>query len=147
MKLSMQWKEKLIFTATDGRNSVTMDTKSPVGTDSALSPKQLLLAGVCGCTAMDIVSLLKKYKQSPSEFTIEADAPVVEGKQPAVFEKMELSFRLHGNLEKEKLIEAVKLSQTKFCGVSAMISKVVPITYKVFLNDTLICEDKAHFEI
>ena len=146
MKINSTWQGKMKFTATDGKQSVLMDAKSPIGDDSALSPKQLMLAGICGCTAMDVVSLLKKYKQELKSLTVESDAPLTEGKQPAVFTRIDLHFIAEGAIDSTKLLEAVQLSQTKFCGVSAMVSKAVPIFYKVSLNGSQIGEGQAHFE-
>ncbi len=133
------------FTAEADGHRVEMDTKSPIGTDAALTPKQLLLAGICGCTAMDVVALLKKYKQLPSSFRIELDASTTDGPHPHVFKEVKLIFKLAGEIEPAKLLEAVTLSQTKYCGVSAMVSKAVPISYVVELNGNTIGTGKAEF--
>ena len=145
LKLKCTWNEKMKFTGEADGLSVSMDTKSPVGSDSALTPKQLTLAGVCGCTAMDVVGLLRKFKQNLQSFTVEAEAPTTEGGHPVVFKEIKLLFRMHGPIEKEKALEAVKLSQTKYCGVSAMLSKAAPITYTVELNGEVIGDGHAQF--
>lgn len=128
------WKEKMAFSAKTGGHEILMDAKSPIGSDSAMSPKELLLAGVCGCTAMDVVALLKKYKQPLAALNVNAEAKLTEGVHPAIFQNIAIRFEASGELEVERLLEAVKLSQTKFCGVSAMVSKAVPISYVVILN-------------
>ncbi len=146
MKLECVWNQKMRFTAQADAHQVSMDTKAPLGENSALTPKQLLLAGICGCTGMDVVSLLKKYKQPLESFTLEINAPTTEGVYPQIFKDIKLTFKLRGQLDPEKVLEAIKLSQTKYCGVSAMVSKAVPISYEVELNDKNIGLGKADFK-
>ena len=140
----MTWEGKMKFSATDGQQSVVMDTRAPLGDGSALSPKQLLLASICGCTGMDVAGLLRKYKQEVSSFHVEADAPVTEG-YPSIFAFVQLDFFLQGPLEAAKAIEAVQLSQSKFCGVSAMVAKACPIRYRIYLNGNEIHQGEAAF--
>lgn len=134
------------FTAVADNHSVDMDTKPPIGTDTALSPKQLVLAAICGCTAMDVVALLKKYKQPLESFQIEAESTLSEGKHPIIFKEVRLMFKLTGVIDNAKLIEAITLSQTKYCSVSAMISKAVPISYVIELNGKNIGSGRADFK-
>lgn len=110
-----------------------MDARSPIGTDKAASPKQLTLAALCGCTGMDVMSLLQKYKQKVDSLVIEADAPQTDS-HPRIFEKVHLRYIFTGPVEPEKAKAAIHLSMTQFCGVSAMISKAVPIDYEVIIN-------------
>jgi putative redox protein len=145
MKIECAWNEKLKFTGSAGGHDVLMDTKPPLGTDTALSPKQLVLAGMCGCTGMDVVSLLRKSKQPLEAFSIEAEAPLTEGSHPVVFDHVQLVFKAKGAVDGVKLMEAIRLSQSRYCGVSAMVSKAVPITYKVELNGESIGSGKADF--
>lgn len=133
------------FTAEVENHSVPMDTKPPIGDDTGITPKQMLIAAICGCTGMDVVSLLKKYNQPLSKFEIEAEASVTEGIHPVVFKEVRLVFKLEGSLEKEKVLEAITLSQTKYCSVSAMLSKSFPIRYTVQLNSESIGAGSAQF--
>jgi putative redox protein len=144
MKISTTWESKMKFSSTDGRNSLVMDTQPPIGDGSALSPKQLCLAAICGCTGIDVASLLRKFKQEPTSFHMEAEAPVTES-YPAVFSWVMLDFFLQGPVEAARLIEAVQLSQTKYCGVSAMFAKGCPIRYRIHLNGNLVNEGESNF--
>lgn len=139
------WKEKMLFNGECGGHSVPLDTKAPIGTDSALTPKELVAIGLCGCTAMDVVALLKKYREPLESFEVTVDAPVVEKEPLKVFRELNLTFLLKGNLTKEKVIEAVKLSQSKYCSVSAMLSKAAPISYKIILNGIEIGQGNSAF--
>ena len=145
MKLKSVWREKMRFTAEVDNHSIPMDTKSPIGEDTAATPKQMLMAAICGCTGMDVVALLKKYQQPLSKFEIEAEASVTDGAHPIVFKEVQLVFKLEGVLEKEKVLEAIMLSQTKYCSVSAMLSKAFPIHYTVQLNSESIGAGSAQF--
>lgn len=124
----------MVFEGAADGHSLSMDAKTPIGKNTAPSPKELIALGMGGCTAMDVIALLKKYKQLPQSFEIEIDITPSEGKQPAVFERALLSYIVKGEVEPEKLLEAVKLSQSKFCGVSAMLSKSFPIHFRIELN-------------
>ncbi len=147
MKIKTEWKEKMQFTSSVGEHSVLMDTKAPIGTDKALSPKQLLLAAITGCTAMDVVAYMRKHKQEVKAFCIEADAPTTEGSYPVIFKEVHLQFFLDGNIDPAKAIDAVTLSETKYCGVSAMIAKTVPIRFTIFVNGTNVHQGTAKFDL
>ena len=144
MKIECVWQEKMKFTTMVDAHRVTMDASAPLGSDAGPTPKQLLLISICGCTAMDVVALMKKHKQVFTEFKVEAWATPTDG-HPVVFSVLELVFKMIGQVDSERLLEAVKLSQTKYCGVSAMVSGVVPIRYRVELNGSGIGDGRADF--
>jgi putative redox protein len=144
MKLTTTWNGKYHFAATDGGRTAPMDILPPFGDGTALSPKQLCLAGLMGCTAMDVYAHLNKRKQLPERFWVEADAPVRE-KSPAVFLSVQLDFHFEGATDPAQALEAVQLSQTKYCGVSAMIAKACPVRYRVHVNGKVAGEGEAKF--
>ena len=145
MKLQCTWNEGLKFTAEADGHKVSVDAKSPIGGDSAMTPKHFLLAGISGCTGMDVVALLKKYKQPFESLEIDADTDLSTGGFPAVFTEVRLVFKLKGAVDPARLLEAVKLSQTKYCGVTAMVAKTVPVVYSVELNGESIGSGRADF--
>jgi putative redox protein len=145
MKTQCIWNEKMKFTAVAEGHEIQMDAKSPVGTDSGMTPKHLLLVGISGCTAMDVVALLKKYKQPFEALEVDADGEPTVGVHPVVFKEIKLVFKLKGQVDAAKVLEAIKLSQTKYCGVTAMVSKSVPISYSVELNGESIGSGHADF--
>lgn len=134
MVLSTVWKDGMSFAATVGEHTVPMDAKRPIGRGSAMTPKELVVAGLCGCTAMDVAAYLRKVKAAPESLEVVADVTLSEGVTPAVFTEAALTFRVSGAVEAAALREAVRLSQTKYCGVSAMLSKAFPIRYRIELN-------------
>lgn len=146
MKAKTVWRGKMNFTGECEGNSVALDAKPPFGSGSAMTPKELVAIAAAGCTGMDVVALMKKYKQPLLSLDITVETSVAPNVQPPVFQAMELSFIFNGELDKDKVLEAVKLSQTKFCAVSAMLSKALPIHYSVFLNGVEIGTGEASFE-
>ncbi|MES2770256.1 MAG: OsmC family protein [Bdellovibrionota bacterium] len=145
MKTTVIWKDGMSFDGIESNHIVPMDAKSPIGKDSAATPKELVAMGLGGCTAMDVIALLKKYKQLPAAFRVDVEIIASTGANPIVFEKAILNFVVDGAVDAEKLTEAIKLSQTKYCGVSAMLSKSFPIEYHVVLNGKEVGEGFAKF--
>lgn len=145
MKTKSTWTEKMKFDAESRDFKIQMDAKGPMGSDSAMTPKELLLLAVSGCTGMDVVALLKKFKQPFEAFSVEAEGELTEGTHPSIFKEINLTFKITGNVEAQKAIEAVQLSQTKYCGVSAMVATSVPIHYTIFINEKKIGSGQAKF--
>lgn len=145
MKLECTWQEKMKFVSSADGHLISMDAKSPVGDSSAMTPKQLLLAGICGCTAMDVVGLLRKHKQTLEGLEIHAECDMTEGSHPIIFKEVRLGFKATGPLDSAILMESVQLSQSKYCGVSAMVSQAVPITFTVELNGNPVGSGRAKF--
>ena len=145
MKTKSTWTEKMKFDAESRNFKIQMDAKSPMGSDSAMTPKELLLLAVSGCTGMDVVALLKKFKQPFETFSVDAEGELTEGTHPSIFKEIHLTFKITGNVEALKAIEAVELSQTKYCGVSAMVAKSVPIHYTLLINEKKVGSGQAKF--
>lgn len=143
MTCTTTWTEKLSFDTQVRSHQFFMDSRIN-SFDKGPTPKELVLAGIAGCSAMDVISLLHKYKQPVKHFHIESETDTSEG-HPSVFTKVTLKYRLEGEIDADKYKEAVHLSMTKYCGVSAMISKACPIFYEIYLNGQLIHHDRAQF--
>ncbi len=130
-KVNTVWKEKMAFESQLGNHTVRMDTAPELGDDSGPSPKQLVLAGLAGCTGMDVVSLLKKMRVDYTSFEIDIEADLTE-EHPIVFSEIRIRYLIAGkNLDHTKVEKAVNLSQERYCGVSAMLKKNSPINYSI----------------
>lgn len=120
----------------DGNNVLIDGSPAIGGHNKGMRPMQLLLAAIGGCSAIDIVSILRKQKQEVDSFEIEVDGdrePVgIEGY--SLFKTIEVNFILKGNIDKEKAERAVKLSMEKYCSVTKTLEPTAKITYKVTLN-------------
>lgn len=146
MKVEAVWKGRGAFGAKMGQHELVMDTKPPISGDSGPSPKQLYLAAICGCTGIDVAMHMRKKKVEVENLRITADAQQTES-TPAVFKSVELQFEFDGpSVDPTVATEAVFLSQTKYCGVSAMAAKHCPINYEVFVNGKSVNRGSANFE-
>ena len=145
MKLNLKWIDGMKFQGEADGNLIAMDAKAPIGGNTAMTPKELVAAGLGGCTVMDVIALLKKHKQPFESVEIDVDVATSKSGQPVVFTGATLTFFVTGTVDKNILLESVKLSQTKYCGVSAMLSKAFPINYIVKLNGEDIGQGEASF--
>ncbi|OYU54237.1 MAG: osmotically inducible protein C [Chitinophagaceae bacterium BSSC1] len=135
MKLTANWVEALAFDATsDNGHTVRLDTTvDGGGLDSGMSPKKLVLAGLCGCSGMDVVDILKKMKVDLKKLEVSAEAEQTD-EHPKTFKYINLVYRAAIPAEDlDKLQRAVSLSMDKYCGVSAMLAKHCPINHSVEL--------------
>ena len=147
MHAKLVWKENLQFAAEADGHTVLMDAKPPIGQGKAQTPKQLLLGALCGCTAMDVASLMRKHRQDVKSFEVTAEATIREGVHPAVFTAVDIAFRIEGAVDPALAVEAARLSQTCFCAISAMLSRAVPIRYEVFVNGASAGRGQAQFAL
>ena len=116
-------------------NLVNIDASPEMGGEGKGSrPMQLVLMGLGGCSAIDIVNILKKQKQVIDDFQIFVEGEREEGKVPSVFTEIKLIFSLKGKLDKEKVKRAVSLSVEKYCSVKAILDKTAEIKYSIELN-------------
>ena len=88
------------------------------GNGSGFRPMQTLLSALCGCSAVDVISILKKQKQPLEHLDIEVDGNREEGTEPSLWKIIELSFFLTGEIEPAKGYRAVDLSIKKYCSVA-----------------------------
>ena len=117
-------KERFLAQAPSG-HLVALDADR--STNGAPGPMELLLVALGACTAADVVEILAKMRQK-----LESLEVVVNGERatepPAVWVKLELIYRLRGDLEEQAVKHAIRLSEEKYCSVAAMLRKTAPIT-------------------
>lgn len=123
---------KSAFDVKIGAHTTRIDTVAPDGEDTGPSPKKLLLGTLAACTGMDIVSLLHKMRVPFSDLSIQTKADLTEN-PPKVFTRIEMIYRIRLEEERHrnKMEKAVKMSKETYCGVSAMLEKNSPITYRI----------------
>jgi putative redox protein len=126
------WQNNMAFEATVNGHQIIMDTDiAGGGHDQGPRPKILLLAGLGGCTGMDVVSILAKMKIIPEKFWMEISAELTD-EHPKVFSQIKLVYYFKGdNLPYDKLEKAVNLSKERYCGVSAMLSKTAEMHIEI----------------
>ena len=126
------WQSNMAFEASINGHKIIMDVDtSGGGEDHGPRPKILLLAGLGGCTGMDVVSILAKMQVVPEKFYMEISAEMTD-EHPKVYNQIKLVYCFTGdNLPMDKLEKAVNLSKEKYCGVSAMLSKSAEISIEI----------------
>ena len=113
--------EGMSFTAAINGHNLLMDVSADDGgQDAGPSPKRLMLACLSGCTGIDIVSILNKMRVEFSDFNIAVHAALSSG-SPKIYNYVKITYKIKLAAEdRPKMINAVKLSQEKYCGVYAM---------------------------
>ncbi len=117
------------FEATNGAGAkILIDGPADMGGENAgLRPMETLLSALAGCSAMDVIHILKKQRQELERLEIEVEGERADA-VPAVFTKIHLRFRAFGPLDLSKVQKAVELSMEKYCSVSKMLQPTVEIT-------------------
>lgn len=117
-------------------NIALMDAGENIGgSNKGVRPMQMLLMGLGGCSAIDIVMILKKQRQVISDFQITIDGEREEDKEPSLWKTIQIHFKLKGEIDVEKAERAVQLSMDKYCSVSKTLEIAgASITYKVSVN-------------
>lgn len=118
----------------------TMRMDIPVeqgGNGSGFRPMQSMLSALSGCSAVDVISILKKQKQSLTNLEIEVDGEREQGTEPSLWTKVEVVFYLTGEVEPLKGYRAVDLSIKKYCSVAETLRRAgAEILFKVLVNGT-----------
>ncbi len=126
------------FTITDVDNN-EMKIDIPIaqgGNGNGMRPMQSVLAALCGCSAVDVISILKKQKQTFDNFTIAVSGEREKDKEPALWQTVHLDFAIEGNVDAAKLFRAAELSVTKYCSVAETLRRAgATITFNVSTNN------------
>jgi putative redox protein len=133
---TVTWVEGLHFEGDSAGQKVSMDSTIEAGGQGlGASPMRLTLMALGGCTAMDVISLLKKMRQDVTHFQVDLTAERA-AEHPKVYTSFELVFRVRGhNIQREMVEKAVKLSEEKYCSVGGMLKKSGPITTSVEIEE------------
>lgn len=139
MKCHVQWvgNDGMSFLAETGSGHlVTMDGAPEAGgRNLAPRPMELLLAGTGGCTAFDVVMILKKGRHEVSDCQVTLSATRAES-DPKVFKTIHFDFTVKGkNLKRDSVLRAIELSKEKYCSASIMLSCTAEISYELTLID------------
>ena len=134
-EIETQWMGKMQFNSLVNGHTVIMDAPEKAGgEDHGPIPKPFVLTALSGCTGMDIVALLRKRQKEIRDLTIRATGEL--SKQPPIeYVSIHLVYEFTGDeLNKEAAIDAVDESQNKYCGVSHMLKKAIPVSWEINYN-------------
>jgi putative redox protein len=129
MDASLKWQGGMKFIATaDSNHDVILDSDPSVGgTDLGSRPMELILEGLAGCTAMDVISIMRKKRQNVTGYEVTAHAERAN-QHPKVFTAIEIKYTFWGkNIDPKAVERAIELSEQIYCPAQAMLAQVVPI--------------------
>ena len=134
-KINTLWKDNMAFEATINGFKIILDADDAVGGENrGPRPKPLTLVSLAGCTAMDVISILKKMRVVPEYFNVEVEGELTE-EHPKYFHSINIKYIFRGkDLPMDKLEKAINLSQDRYCGVSAMLLKVATFTHEIVIE-------------
>lgn len=128
MNARVKWTDGYQFVA-ESKSGHALVLDSSEGAASAATPMEMVLEALCGCTGMDVVSILQKMKKDLRKLEISAQAERAE-EPPTVFTSIHVHYRVEGKgIDKESVEKAIRLSEDKYCSVAAMLRKSVTLSY------------------
>jgi putative redox protein len=133
MIASVEWTEGMLFVGrTQSNNAVLFDATDSHA--SGPSPMEAVLAALCACTSVDVVSILGKKREPLAGLTVSANAEQA-AEPPRVFTRIHLTYRIHGPVAEKAAEDAVALSKNKYCSVSKMLEKAAEVSYSIEYAD------------
>ena len=125
----------LFEVANSNGHRVLLDNNSKTeGSIKGISPMELLLMGLAGCSSIDVISILNKQKINPTSIKMEVNGERTPGIVPALFHTININVILEGDFSPEKAQRAVDLSFEKYCSVSKTLEHTAKINYTILLN-------------
>jgi putative redox protein len=125
------------FDATDQYGHTIKMDSSPEsgGLNYGVRPMQMLLMGLAGCSAIDVIAILKKQRQEVRDYKMVVNGDREPNKEPSLWKEINVEFHLYGNIDSDKAQKAADLSIGKYCSVAATLVKAgAEIKYKVFVH-------------
>ena len=132
LEIDVNWKDKMAFDTELNGHSITIDAEAKVGgEDKGPRPKPLMLIALGGCTAMDVISILKKMRVEPDKFNVKVQAEETN-EHPKHFSNFHITYQFWGkDLPMNKIEKAVSLSEERYCGVTFMLKNSSKITSEI----------------
>lgn len=139
MNATVRWKEQMVFLGTpESGFTVQMDSESSFGgTNSGVRPMEMIALGLAGCTAMDVLSILRKKRQQVTQFEVQVDAPR-SPEHPKVFTSALITYIVTGkNIEEAAVLRSIELSATRYCPAQAMLAQAFPmeLRYEIYEDE------------
>ena len=128
IEASLNWSDQERFIGqASSRHAIVVDAGKE---KTANSPMELVLIALCGCTASDVIGILRKKREPFTALEVHAKGERAAD-YPAVYTEIQLTYIVRGQVSKKAMEDAVHLSKEKYCSVSAMLGKTAKITYTI----------------
>lgn len=139
MDAKVTWQGKMRFegTASDSGYMLPLDAGTGVGgEEQGFRPLELMAMSLAGCTAMDVISILRKKRQAVESFEVRVHADQAN-EHPRVFTHLRIEYIVTGeNIDPAAVRRAIELSETKYCPAQSMLNKVAPTELTFTINGT-----------
>lgn len=147
-EIDVQWMGKMQFNALVNGHTIIMDGPEKVGgEDNGPIPKPFVLTALAGCTGMDIASILRRADKNPENFDMKVVGEISK-RVPIEYTAIHVIYDFKGTEEnREASLNAVTDSQEKYCGVSNMLKKALPVTWEVNYNGDQIFNNKPQIAV
>lgn len=138
MQTKVTWKGKMAF---DGQSSngysIPLDTSAEVGGENAgIKPIELLILGLAGCTAMDVISILRKKRLDVTDFEVRVVKVERAADHPRIYTLIVLEYIVTGRgIDRESVERAVELSEGKYCAANAMLKQAALIETQITIYE------------
>ena len=142
-EVEVQWMGKMQFNALVNGHTIIMDGPEKVGgEDNGPIPKPFVLTALAGCTGMDVAAILRKAQKQVNDFDMKVTGQI-SSSLPIQYTSIHVIYDFKGPQEnKEAALKAVTDSQEKYCGVSSMLKKALPVTWEVNYNGVQVFNNK-----
>lgn len=139
MNAKVTWQENMAFTGTaDSGFTLQLDAKQEVGGQGkGFIPMELMALSMAGCTAMDVISILRKKRQDVTDFEVHVEADRAE-EHPKVFTQATITYLISGHhVDEAAVMRAIELTSKSYCPAQAMLGKVMQIDlrYQIFEDE------------
>ena len=147
-EIETQWMGKMQFNSLVNGHTIIMDAPERIGgEDNGPIPKPFVLTALSGCTGMDIVAILRKTDKEVKELNIKVTGELSKH-QPIEYISMHVIYDFIGDdSSADAALSAVNDSQEKYCGVSHMLKKAIPITWQVNYNGMKIFNNRVEEKV
>lgn len=138
LNVSIDWTEKLKFTATNDKSdaeiNIAVEDPDQTAKITGTKPKHVFLQGLAGCSGGAIIFLLRKMRaEMPSKFSMDVSGKLTT-EHPMHFETIDMTYNFEGNTDGAMIKKVVQMSEEKYCGLSYMLSKTAKINIAIILN-------------
>ena len=128
-QITMKWVESHMMVGIDSRgNSIVIGSTNQNPTGSGVKPSDLLLMAAASCSMYDVIEILSKQREPFRDVQV-----ICSGDQladpPYTFTNMHLHYQVFGDVNAEKVVKAIELSQQKYCSVITTLKPAIPVTY------------------
>jgi putative redox protein len=147
-EIETQWMGKMQFNVLVNGHTIIMDAPPRSGgEDKGPIPKPFVLVALSGCTGMDVIALLRKSNHQIDDFSMKVSGELSR-QVPLEYTSMHIVYEFRANPQvKNAVLHAVADSQEKYCGVSHMLKRALPVSWEIIFNGEQVFNNRQKMEV